>query len=66
MEEEGGGMEPSGFPIPGCPLGCLPGCCHRRPRGDKGPGAAQALVRGQRRSGRGAVGGLWLGRGRQR
>lgn len=62
MEEEGGGMEPSGFPIPGRPSAASPAPVTRRPRGDKGPGAARALVRGQRPPGRGAAGGP----GRQR
>lgn len=55
MEEAGGGPEPSGFPIPGCPRRLLR-LLSRAARGRQGTGSAQALVRGQRRAGRGAAG----------
>lgn len=61
---DGGGGRRDGaiwFSHPWLPLGCFPGSCHGRPRGDKGPRAARALVGGQRRAGRAAAPGLLLG-----
>lgn len=43
MEEAGGGPEPSGFPIPGCPSAASPAPVTGGPRGDKGPGSCPGL-----------------------
>lgn len=69
MEEEGGGMEPSGFPIPGCPSAAsltpvTGGRGETRDQGLPGPWAAASREPGEEpREGSGASGdwkALWL------
>lgn len=62
MEEEGGGMEPSGFPILGCPSAASPapvtgGLRETRDQGRPRPGSAASRERGEKpREGSGASG----------